>query len=153
MFMKKGLLPYWREGIYEQLLWSIRDSLWDIFCLVNKSVNSWTCQHYLYTFIALKLIKMRIDAFCYWTFLTMAHWIRLSLLCRCKWTRKSQVSGQHVSEQNLFFYAHKRVYCVYTRNMGANLWLLLGAKSMPLGCMSMARVGAKYAEVGCKVYG
>ena len=28
--------------------------------------------------------------------------------------------------------------------------LLLGAKSMPFGCMSMARLGAKYAEVGCK---
>ena len=33
--------------------------------------------------------------------------------------------------------------------MGANLWLLLGAKSMPSGCMSMARLGAKYAVVGC----
>ena len=43
--------------------------------------------------------------------------------------------------------------CVYTRNLGANLWLLLGAKSMPFGCMSMARLGAKSAEVGCKVYG
>ena len=31
--------------------------------------------------------------------------------------------------------------------------LLPGAKSMPFGCMSMARLGAKYAEVGCKVYG
>ena len=31
--------------------------------------------------------------------------------------------------------------------------LLLGAKSVPFGCMSMARLGAKYAEVGCKVYG
>ena len=48
------------------------------------------------------------------------------------------------------FYEHKSVYCVYTRNLGANLWLLLGAKSMPFGCMSMARLGAKYAEVGCK---
>ena len=28
--------------------------------------------------------------------------------------------------------------------------LLLGAKSMPFGCMSMARLGAKYAGVGCK---
>ena len=27
--------------------------------------------------------------------------------------------------------------------------LLLVAKSMPFGCMSMARLGAKYAEVGC----
>ena len=42
------------------------------------------------------------------------------------------------------------VYCVYTRNLGANLWLLLDAKSMPFGCMSMARLGAKYAVVGCK---
>ena len=45
---------------------------------------------------------------------------------------------------------HKNVYCVYTRNLGANLCLLLGAKSMPFGCMSMARLGAKYAVVGCK---
>ncbi len=29
----------------------------------------------------------------------MAHWIRLSLLCRCKWTRKSQVWYRSVSEQ------------------------------------------------------
>ena len=27
--------------------------------------------------------------------------------------------------------------------------LLLGAKSMPFGCMSMERLGAKYAVVGC----
>ena len=51
------------------------------------------------------------------------------------------------------FHEHKSVYCVYTRSQGANLWLLLGAKSMPFGCMSMARLGAKYAEVGCKVCG
>ena len=50
----------------------------------------------------------------------------------------------------ILFYEHKSVYCAYTRNLGANLWLLLGAKSMPFGCMSMARLGAKYAEVGCK---
>ena len=53
----------------------------------------------------------------------------------------------------VFFYEHKSVYPVYTRNLGATLWLLLGAKSMPFGCMSMAWLGAKYAEVGCKVYG
>ena len=57
--------------------------------------------------------------------------------------------GENVSEQYLFSYEHKSVYCVYTRNLGANLWLLLGAKSMPFGCMSMARLGAKYAVVGC----
>ena len=53
-------------------------------------------------------------------------------------------------QSNILFYEHKNVYCVYTRNLGANLWLLLGAKSMPFGCMSMARLGAKYAVVGCK---
>ena len=53
-------------------------------------------------------------------------------------------------QSNTFFDEHESVYCVYTRNLGANLWLLLGAKSMPFGCMSMARLGAKYAEVGCK---
>ena len=36
---------------------------------------------------------------------------------------------------------------------GACMRLLLGAKSMLVGCMSMARLGAKYVEVGCKVYG
>ena len=66
---------------------------------------------------------------------------------------KIRALGKNVSEQYSFFYEHKSVYCVYTRNLGANLWLLLGAKSMPFGCMSMARLGAKYAEVGCKVYG
>ena len=48
------------------------------------------------------------------------------------------------------FSEHKSAYCVYTRNLGANLWLFLDAKSMPFGCMSMTRLGAKYAEVGCK---
>ena len=33
--------------------------------------------------------------------------------------------------------------------MGADLWLLLGAKSMSFGCMSMAWLCAKYAVVGC----
>ena len=63
---------------------------------------------------------------------------------------KSKLSGKNVSEQYQLFYEHKSVYCVCTRNLGANLWLLLGAKSMPFGCMSMARLGAKYTEVGCK---
>ena len=44
--------------------------------------------------------------------------------------------------------------------VGACMRLLLGAKSMPLGCMSMERLGAKYAEtfgcmyaeVGCKFH-
>ena len=37
---------------------------------------------------------------------------------------KSQVSGKNVSEQYLFFHEHRRVYCVYTRNLGACLCLL-----------------------------
>ena len=56
-------------------------------------------------------------------------------------------------QSNVYFYEHEFVYYVYTRNLGANLWLLLGAKSMPFGCMSMARLGAKYAVVGSKVCG
>ena len=63
---------------------------------------------------------------------------------------KIRALGKNVSEHYLLFYEHKSVYCVYTRNLGANLWLLLGAKSMPFGGVSMARLGAKYAEVGCK---
>ena len=50
--------------------------------------------------------------------------------------------GKNVSEQYSFFYEHKSVYCVYTRSLGANLWLLLGAKSIAFGCMSMERLGA-----------
>ena len=61
-----------------------------------------------------------------------------------------------------FIFMSISVYCVYTRNLGANQWLLLGAKSMPFGCMSMARLGAYafwvhvcgswvhvYGSVGC----
>ena len=38
----------------------------------------------------------------------------------------------------------------YVKLLGACMRLLLGAKSMPFGCMSMDRLGAKYAVVGCK---
>ena len=31
--------------MYDQLLWRIRESLWNICRLVNKSVNYWTCQN------------------------------------------------------------------------------------------------------------
>ena len=44
----------------------------------------------------------------YWKNITMAHWIRLSLLCRCKWTRKSDLWGTNVSEQHLLLCKHKR---------------------------------------------
>ena len=100
IILEKGILPYWRQGIYDQLLSGIRDSLSNIFNFWNKSANSWTCQLYYYAFASLKLAKFKIDQFL-WGILTMAHWIRLSLLCRCKWTRKSQVSGKNVSEQYL----------------------------------------------------
>ena len=45
----------------------------------------------------------------------MAHRMRLSLLCRCKGTRKSQVWYGNVSEQYLLLCKHKRVYCACTR--------------------------------------
>ena len=47
----------------------------------------------------------------------MAHWIRLSLLCRCKWTRKSDLGYGNVSEQHVLLCKNKKVYCVYTRNL------------------------------------
>ena len=31
--------------MYDQLLWRVRESLWNICRLVNKSVNYWTCQN------------------------------------------------------------------------------------------------------------
>ena len=47
--------------------------------------------------------------------MTMNHSIRLSLLCRCKWTRKSHLWYGNASEQYLLLGKNKRVYCVYTR--------------------------------------
>ena len=40
--------------------------------------------------------------------------------------------------------------CILNFRSFACTRLLLGAKSMPFGCMSMARLGTKYVEVGCK---
>ena len=51
--------------------------------------------------------KSQIDSFLRQN-LTRAHWIRLSLLCRCKWTRKSDLWGKNVSEQYLLLCKHKR---------------------------------------------
>ena len=70
---------------------------------------------------------------------------------------KTRALGKNVSEQYLFCYAHTNVYCVYTRNLGANLWLLLGACLCLLGaCLwlgwvqSMRKLGAKYMDTfGC----
>ena len=64
--------------------------------------------------------------------------------------KKNKALGEKCFRAISIFYKHTNVYWAHTRNLGANLWLLLGAKSMPFGCMSMARLGAKYAEVGCK---
>ena len=36
--------------------------------------------------------------------MTMAHWIRLSLLCRCKWMRKSDLWGKQF-QSNIYYYA------------------------------------------------
>ena len=82
----------------------------------NKSAICLTCQLYHYAFSNLKLAKFKIDTFLL-EMLTTAHWIRLSLLCRCKWTRQSQVSYENVSEQYLF-YEHQMVYCVYRKIYG-----------------------------------
>jgi hypothetical protein len=43
IILEKGILPYWRQGIYDQLLSGIRDSLSNIFRFQNKSVNARTC--------------------------------------------------------------------------------------------------------------
>ena len=69
---------------------------------------------YLLAFWGLKLTQSQMDAFVRQN-LTMAHWIRLSLLCRCTWTRKSQVWYGSISEQYLLLSKNKSVYCVYTR--------------------------------------
>ena len=47
--------------------------------------------------------------------LTMARWIRLRLLCRCNWTRKSEVWYGNVSEQYLILCGNKSVYCAWAR--------------------------------------
>ena len=112
--LEKGIVPNWWQGIYDQLLSGIINRLFVIFNFWNNSANSWTCQLYYYALSCLKLTKFKTDA-CLRENLTMAHWIRLSLLCRCKWTRKSQVSYRNVSEQYLLLCKDKKVYCVYTR--------------------------------------
>ena len=69
------------------------------------------------------MTKYKIDAFVREN-LTMAHWIRLSQLCRCKWTRKSQVSGKHASEQYSFFYEHTNVSsCLHPATVPTVGWL------------------------------
>ena len=46
------------------------------------------------------------------------------------------------------------VYIVFIQEIWVQIYgYFLGARSVPFGCMSMARLGAKYAVVGCKVYG
>ena len=122
------------------------------------------------SFIGIKLIKSRIDTF-WQENLTMTHWIRLSLLGRCKWMRKSQVSGETKSpEQYLLFYEHKTVYCVDRRNLWSSI-LVYGILSLSMefhlclwssifvygvlslyavvGCMYMETFGCMYAVVGC----
>ena len=44
--------------------------------------------------------------------MTMVHWIRLSLLCRCKWTRKSDLWGK-MFQSNIYYYASiEGVLCI-----------------------------------------
>ena len=70
---------------------------------------------------------------------------------------KIRALGENCFRAIFIFYERKNVSCVYTRNLGANLWLLLGAKSMLLGaCLwlgwvqRMRKLGAKYMDTfGC----
>ena len=89
--------------------------------------------------------------------------------------RKSQVSGRNISEQYLLLLSrHKRVYlglqnkfmefhlCLWgsifvygVLSLSMQFYLCLGSSIFVYGVLSlsMARLGAKYEEVGCKVYG
>ena len=67
-------------------------------------------------FEGIELIKYQIGTFLRQQ-MSMAHWIRLSLLCRCEWTRKSQVWYGNVSEQYLLSCKNGKVYCVYRRSV------------------------------------
>ena len=81
---EKGLVPYWREGMYDQLLWSIKDSLWNIFNMVNKSVTYWTtetCKNVTgpqNTFCGvwnLKILETRFHFWFFWKYFKVAHGI------------------------------------------------------------------------------
>ena len=91
--LEKGIVPNWWQGIYDQLLSGIRNRLFVIFNIRKTSANSWTCQLYYYACPCQKLINFKIYGLLRET-LTTTHWIRLSLVCRWKWTRTSQVSGK-----------------------------------------------------------
>ena len=127
---EKGIVPNWCQGIYDQLIKSIRNRLCVIFHSVNKSTKYWTYQLYYYAFSNMKMAKFKIDAFL-WEIFTMAHWIRLSLLCRCKWTRKSQVLGKDVSEQYLFFMSIK-VYIVFIQEIWVQIYGYFWVQSLCL---------------------
>ena len=64
----------------------------------------------------MKLTKSQIYAFLRQN-LTMAHWICLSLLCRCKWMRTLDLWYGNDSKQYLLLWRNKRVYCACTRFM------------------------------------
>ena len=65
----------------------------------------------------MKQTKYQVYAFVQ-QLLTMRHWIRLSLLCSSKWTRKSGLPGTNISEQYSLLYEHIIVYCVYRKIYG-----------------------------------
>ena len=44
----------------------------------------------------------------------MRHWIRLSLLCRCKWAR-NQISGMEMFQSNIYYYVRMKKYIVSTQ--------------------------------------
>ena len=80
--------------------------------------------------------------------MTMRHWIRLSLLCRCKWNKKTK-SGMEMLQSNIYYYVRIKghivstqetscVYigdsCVYTRDC---LTVLCFAWQRSFACMTV----------------
>ena len=89
------------------------------------------------SFIGIKTAKSQIDSFLLEN-LTMVHWIRLSLLCRCNWTRKFQVSGNMFQGNIDYFMNIEKVYCVYRRNLCSSIFVYgILSLSMEFPSMSM----------------
>ena len=60
----------------------------------------------------------------------MAHWICLSLLCRCKWTRKSQVWYGNVSEQHLLLCKNKGILCLHRKSLVSTQEILVSTQEI-----------------------
>ena len=123
-------MPYWREGMYDQLLWSIRDSLCNIFSLENKSVNSWTCQHIFCAFIVLKLNQTRIDTF-FWLF-----WLWLigfvSVYCVGVNERENSKSRGKRFQSNMYLFMGIKVYIVFIQEIRVQIYGYFWVQSLCL---------------------